>query len=108
MSRDFTKDLLDIKNTLDKKIDTLVLCYEVANVATFWVYSDISDLDPNIGFADDQPAFFDAISEYMEAIKQYQRKAYANVRLAASLTNGQEIILHQMGDFGRQEESDKT
>ena len=99
MSRDLTKDLFDLKNMVDLSIGNMITTYNVANVSTFFVYVDINDYDPDCGDADDQPEFLDAVREYIDAITRWESKSVANVRLVAALTNGQEVVLHQVGDF---------
>lgn len=104
MARELLKDLLDFKEMIDKGIGTLLMHYEVANVATFWIHTDISD-NPRDGGSSDQPEFFEAVTEYMDAIAYVgEGGPYVNARLSAALTNGQEIILHQVGDFSRYDE----
>ena len=99
MSRDLTKDLFDLKNMVDLSIGNMITTYNVANVSTFFVYVDINDYDPDCGDADDQTEFLDAVREYIDAITRWESKSVANVRLVAALTNGQEVVLHQVGDF---------
>lgn len=99
MSRELTKDLLDLKDMVDKSIGHMLVHYSVANVATFWIYVDIDDDDLEKGGADDQPEFLAAVQEYIEACDRFSAGKLANARLVAVLTNGQEIILHQVGRF---------
>ena len=99
MSREIFKDLLDLKGMVDLSIGNMIATYNVANVSTFFIYQDISDYTIDTGDADDQPDFFKAVEIYMGAIEWVDDGNGTNCRLVASLTNGQEIILHQVGDF---------
>lgn len=105
---DFISDLLKLKDSVDKQVGSMLFNYKVANPATFWINIDIADDDGRSGCSSDNPDFFAAVQEYMDAIAQVKPFGnYVNAELRAALTNGQSICLHRVGDwkFDEQQES---
>jgi len=104
---DLLSDLLALKKEIDKSIGQMQMRYGVANVSTFWIYTDISEYDDEMGSASDHADFFDAIAEYMDVIELLKKgNSFTNVQLVAALTTRQHIILHQLGDFDPEPDED--